>query len=662
MNIMRQLEPLIRLEDVNLIRPILSTTKHHSLSKQGGLVGGKIDHDRNKTSIHALRDVNLTIPSGARVGVIGHNGGGKTTLLRVIAGIYQPTSGKCVVQGRVGALLSGAMGLDPDTTGRESIRFVGELYGVKDAHTDAFIEEVSEFSGLGEFLEFPIRTYSAGMRTRLGLSIVTGIRPDILILDEVLSTGDRAFRKHARERLVKLATSVKILVLAAHSIGDIQEFCDRAIYLEQGRIECSGSCEEAWACYLERSSAASASAVAAPVGKKRNGSTAATMCSEEESELAQSGERAAAELSDEEGAAAKTRSTTGNRPGRVERLGEIARRVGVPEETIRSLAAITELHELETLSLLLTHAPGVGIEQVARARLETRFGPNGAPVRRLAIALFQVPAAEERRAAQGMDPAHTEATMADLGVWARRFLKRDRTHGITMEILKWSQRYLTGDLARIGSVQYEIAPFSGEVRAYREPSSRNLSVVALDGRAIDRDGNLTDQTPTHEGWELAVEPGSPMLELHFPENARITLTGVVKSLKDAFDFYARWKPEAKPLGVFGTSWELDPQISALLPRNLGLHAIQQGGRLYPCKSSEKNVIRRLFGLEVTRADLPSLPRDRLNSLQCAIVDLLKDPDAALGGRGAFFLREDFEARYLEVFGKPGDDVVLQEVH
>jgi energy-coupling factor transporter ATP-binding protein EcfA2 len=498
------------------------------------------------------------------------------------------------------------------------------------------------------------------MKTRLGLSIVTSIRPDILILDEVLSAGDRSFRKHARERLVKLATSVKILVLAAHSIADIQEFCDRAIYLEQGGIEYTGSCEEAWERYVERSSAASAGAAPAPLGKKRNGGTTAIGSAQPASGLARSGGHPAAELSDEDDAAAKTKNP--NRSSRADRLGQIARKVGVPDETIQALDAVTELHELEALSLLLTHAPSVGIEQVARAGLDRRFGRDGAPVRHLAIALFQVPAAEERRAAQGMDPAHTEATMADLGVWARRFLKRDRTHGISLEILKWSQRYLTGDLARIGSVQYEIVPFSGEVRAYREPSSRALSVVTLDGKAIDRDGNLTDQTPTHEGWELAVEPGSPMLELHFPENARITLTGVGNSLKEAFEFYARWKPEAKPLGVFGTSWELDPQISSLLPRNRGLHAIQQGGRLYPCKSSEKNVIRRLFGPEVTRADLPSLPRERLNSLQCAIVDLLKDPDAALGGRGAFFLREDFEARYLEVFGNAVDDVVLQEAH
>lgn len=632
MNLMQTREPLIRLEGVNLIRPILNPAKHDSLSRQSVLVGGKIDHDHNKTSIHALRDVNLTVPSGARLGVIGPNGGGKTSLLRIMSGIYQPTSGTCVVRGRVGALLTGAMGLSPDATGKESIRFVGELYGVKEAHTEAFLDDVSEFSGLGEFLEFPIRTYSAGMRTRLGLSVVTCIRPDILILDEVLSTGDRAFRKHARERLLRLTTSVKILVLASHSFNDIQEFCDRAIYLEQGQIAFSGSCEAAWERYLERSGSGPAGAAPAAVST----------------------------MQDQGATANRDPKPAGQPASRAELLVGIARRVGVPEATVRVLGATTGLYELEALSMLLTHAPNIGMEQVARAELEKRYGRDGARVRHLAIALFQVPSAEERRAAAGLDPAHTAATFADLGVWVRHFLKRGGPHGITPEVLRWAQRYLTGNLVRIGSVQYDFVPFSGGIRAYREPSSRKLSVVSLNGKAIDQNGNLTNERPTHEGWELALEPGSPMMEIHFPENARITVKGVGKSLKEAFEFYARWKPEAKPLGVFGTSWELDPQISSLLPRNLGVHAIQQGGRLYPCKSTEKSTIRRLFGPEITRANLASLPRESLNSLQRAIVDLLKDSNAALAGRGAFFLREDFEARYREVFGTAAGAAVSQE--
>lgn len=643
MNLMHGHEPLVQLEEVNLVRPILHAGRHHGLSRQSALVGGKIDHENNKTSIHALRDITLTVASGTRLGIIGPNGSGKTSLLRVIAGIYQPTSGTRIVHGRVGALLSGAMGLDSDTTGRDSIRFVGELYGVQDAHTDAFIEEVSEFSGLGEFLEFPIRTYSAGMRTRLGLSIVTGIRPDILILDEVLSTGDRAFRKHARDRVVQLATSVKILVLASHSMVDIQEFCDRAIYLEQGHIKCAGSCEEAWACYVERSGTAPAAPAAGPAIAAGTRPTLP------------GGQAAAAPP----GAGAKPAN---QQPSRAERLVAIAQKIGVPEPTLAALGKLTDLPELEALSMLLTHAPKVAMEQVARAELEARYGRDGARLRNLAIALFQVPDAETRRAAKGLDPGHTEATLADLGVWARHFLKRGRFHGITLETLRWAQRYLTGDLTRIGAVQFEMARFTGKVRAYRHSSTRELSVVSLEGKAIDKDGNLTDREPSHEGFELALEPGAPMLEIHFPENARITLKGVGQAIREALAFYGRWKPDVTLRGVFGTGWELDPQIAVLLPRNLGLHGIQQGGQLYPCKPSEPSVIRRLFGPDVTRAKLASLPREQLNSLQIAIVDLLKDPKAVLGARGAFFLREDFERRYREVFGEDAaGDVALQDL-
>jgi hypothetical protein len=217
--------------------------------------------------------------------------------------------------------------------------------------------------------------------------------------------------------------------------------------------------------------------------------------------------------------------------------------------------------------------------------------------------LLQVPAAEARRAAQGMDPKHTEATLADLGVRTRHFLRHERFHGITLEILKLSQRYLIGDLVRIGSAQYDIVPFAGEVRVYRHPSTRKLSVVSLDGKAIDKNGNLTDEEPSHESWEVALEPGSPMLEMHFPENARNTVMGMLTSIREAIEFYARWKPEAEPLGVFGIGWE--------------------------------------------------------HSLQSALVDLLKNPEASLPGDGAFFLREDFEARYREVISESGGEVVLQ---
>jgi hypothetical protein len=235
--------------------------------------------------------------------------------------------------------------------------------------------------------------------------------------------------------------------------------------------------------------------------------------------------------------------------------------------------------------------------------------------------------------------------LANLGADARSALERDRAFGITLDTLKWSQRYLVGDLARIGPLQYDIVPFSGEVRAYRHPSTRQLSVTSLAGKAIDEKGDLTDDEPNHEGWELALAPGLPMLEIYVPDNPPDTLDEVGRSIKEAFDFFAQRKPEAGPLGVFRSGWRLDPQVASLFPRNIGTHAVQLGGWLYPARLSEKRILRRLFGPQVNRADLAHLPRDSLNPLQRGIVDLLEDPNITLGARGAAILREDFEAKY-----------------
>jgi hypothetical protein len=300
------------------------------------------------------------------------------------------------------------------------------------------------------------------------------------------------------------------------------------------------------------------------------------------------------------------------------------------------------------------------MEQVARAELDKRYARSGARLRYLALALFQVPAAEARRAAKGVDPKDIEATMAHLGVEARQSLENESFHGITLDTLKWSQRYLTGDMARIGPLQYDIVPFSGEVRAYRHPTTRQLSVISLAGKAIDENGNVTDREPNHEGWELALAPGSPMLEIYRLDNAPDTLADVAKSIKDAFEFYARWKPEVRPLGVFRAGWRLDPRVAFLFPRNIGALAMQLGGWLYPAKLSEKRIIRRLFGSQVNRADLAGLPRDSLNSVQRGIVDLLEDPDVSLEARGVFILREDFASKYAEHSGESAGGLVSHD--
>jgi hypothetical protein len=147
-----------------------------------------------------------------------------------------------------------------------------------------------------------------------------------------------------------------------------------------------------------------------------------------------------------------------------------------------------------------------------------------------------------------------------------------------------------------------------------------------------------------------------MLQIFLPDDGAYTLNEVGKSIKEAFESFARSK--AGPLGVFRADWKLDPQVASLFPRNLGTHAVQLGGWLYPAKFSEKKLLHRFFGPQVSRADLASLPRDSLSPLRRGIVDLLQDPSVTLGARGAAILREDFEAKYVEHFGYSASGLVL----
>ncbi len=243
-------QPGVWLEKVSLTLPLRPLSNRNGTYGQTRRGAGKIEHRGNKRSVSALRDINLTVPYGARLAVVGVNGSGKTSLLRVIAGIYQPTSGRRVVNGRVAAMLTTAIGLNPRATGIENILFAFNLYGIKRASAQDLVAEISEFSGLGEYLTLPISTYSTGMRGRLSFSIVTSLRPDVLVIDEALATGDHAFQERARDRILDLLTGIKVLVLASHSLDFISEVCDRAICLESGQITCAGSCEEAWESYL----------------------------------------------------------------------------------------------------------------------------------------------------------------------------------------------------------------------------------------------------------------------------------------------------------------------------------------------------------------------------------------------------------------------------
>ena len=212
---------------------------HRSLKKAvlNLSTGGRIGQDAGHHAIvTALDKLSFNFEEGARVGLIGHNGSGKTTLLRVLSGVYAPVRGELKVNGKIASLLDVSMGLDPDATGFENIYLRGILEGLKPASIRGKVDDIADFSELGDYLNLPVRTYSSGMMLRLAFAISTSIEADIIIMDEWLSVGDAAFSVKAAERLETLVGKASILVVATHDPNLIERICNRKISLEHGRI------------------------------------------------------------------------------------------------------------------------------------------------------------------------------------------------------------------------------------------------------------------------------------------------------------------------------------------------------------------------------------------------------------------------------------------
>ena len=209
-------------------------------------MGGRLDTNKNqRVVIKALLNVNCTFKSGEKIALIGQNGSGKSTLLRVLSNIYIPTSGTALIDGRVSSLIDISLGMDQESTGRENIFIRGALLGQSKSETQKLLNEIIEFSELGEFIDLPIRTYSSGMNMRLAFAISTVLKPEILIMDEWLSVGDENFTKKAEERMNSLLEKTEILVLASHSFELIRKTCNRALVLEHGSILFDGGVEAA---------------------------------------------------------------------------------------------------------------------------------------------------------------------------------------------------------------------------------------------------------------------------------------------------------------------------------------------------------------------------------------------------------------------------------
>lgn len=212
------------------------------MKRVGGHIGRSVKDDR--VVIHALRDITLDLKAGTRLALVGHNGAGKSTMLHLLGGVYEPSSGSARIEGKVSSLLNLSMGMDPERTGRDNIVLRAAFLGMKLTEAKALVPEIAEFSELGPYLDLPMRTYSSGMAMRLGFGVSTAIQPDIILMDEMISVGDARFATKARARLQKMMERAGILVIASHSSDTLRQYCDRALWLKEGRIIADGPLED----------------------------------------------------------------------------------------------------------------------------------------------------------------------------------------------------------------------------------------------------------------------------------------------------------------------------------------------------------------------------------------------------------------------------------
>jgi ABC-2 type transport system ATP-binding protein len=214
--------------------------------------GGKLSSDNKIVVVKALDNISLHIQHGDRVGLLGHNGAGKSTLLRVFARIYEPSYGYLHIDGKVSPLLDLMLGVNAESTGYENIITRGLLLGLTRPQIMQKMDEIAEFTGLGDYLSMPIRTYSSGMSLRLAFAVATSITPEILILDEVVGAGDANFIEKAAQKMEALITRASIVILASHSQEILRKTCNKLLVMEAGKVKFFGPTEQGIAIYSSR--------------------------------------------------------------------------------------------------------------------------------------------------------------------------------------------------------------------------------------------------------------------------------------------------------------------------------------------------------------------------------------------------------------------------
>ena len=239
----------ISIQDVDLYYP--SALYNRKSLKQAVFEAVRLQKPKQVLNdVHALHGLSLEINEGEKVGIIGHNGAGKSTLLKAIAGIYPITSGKLETQGDIRSLFDLSLGFEIEASGRENIMYRGLLLGETPKSLEEKTQEIIDFAELGEFIDYPIKSYSSGMIIRLAFAISTMVQGDILLLDEIFGAGDAKFMNKARNRIMNLIESAKIMVFVSHDLATIKAMCHRVIWLDHGTLKMDGEPEEVISEYL----------------------------------------------------------------------------------------------------------------------------------------------------------------------------------------------------------------------------------------------------------------------------------------------------------------------------------------------------------------------------------------------------------------------------
>jgi ABC-type polysaccharide/polyol phosphate transport system ATPase subunit len=234
----------INIENVSLRYPIFTPNTHSIKTLLFTKLGGKVSSHNNTVVIEALRGINLKLNDGDRLGIVGHNGAGKTTLLRVMSKVYEPQIGTVTVDGTLSCFVDITQGMDPESSGWDNIIFRGAFLGMSFEEAKELSPSIAEFSELGEYLNMPVRTYSAGMFMRLAFAITTSIHPQIIIMDEMIGAGDASFFDKTISRVTSMIERTKIVVVATHSNFIISRFCNKILWLEKGEVKAFGSVDE----------------------------------------------------------------------------------------------------------------------------------------------------------------------------------------------------------------------------------------------------------------------------------------------------------------------------------------------------------------------------------------------------------------------------------